>query len=130
MFSKQSLIKTSSFTKSCIKHVLFSKTTCFLSYSKSPLSPRTSAALSVSNSSMLESLSVNKDRISMGVPATLVDSSRRKSFVSLQLHRRTKLNKDSAIFENVSREQAWETLQKMSSNPECIESIMVIKNDF
>nr|CAD2134531.1 unnamed protein product [Meloidogyne enterolobii] len=73
---------------------------------------------------MLESLSVNKDRISMGVPATLVDSSRRKSFVSLQLHRRTKLNKDSAIFENVSREQAWETLQKMSSNPECIESIM------
>uniref|UniRef100_A0A1I8BQ91 Phosphoinositide phospholipase C n=1 Tax=Meloidogyne hapla TaxID=6305 RepID=A0A1I8BQ91_MELHA len=91
---------------------------------KSPLSPRTSAALSVSNSSMLESLSVNKDRISMGVPATLVDSSRRKSFVSLQLHRRTKLNKDSPIFENVSREQAWETLQKMSSNPECIESIM------
>uniref|UniRef100_A0A915N3L3 Uncharacterized protein n=1 Tax=Meloidogyne javanica TaxID=6303 RepID=A0A915N3L3_MELJA len=30
----------------------------------------------------------------------------------------------TAIFENVSREQAWETLQKMSSNPECIESIM------
>lgn len=67
-------------------------------HSKSPLSPRTSAALSVSNSSMLESLSVNKDRISMGVPATLVDSSRRKSFVSLQLHRRTKLNKDCRKF--------------------------------
>ncbi|KAF7633506.1 Ras-GEF domain-containing protein [Meloidogyne graminicola] len=81
-----------------------SKTKIVSMNNKSPLSPRTSAALSVSNSSMLESLSVNKDRISMGGPATLVDN--------------------PPIFENVSREQAWETLQKMSSNPECIESIM------
>uniref|UniRef100_A0A914I8L9 Phosphoinositide phospholipase C n=1 Tax=Globodera rostochiensis TaxID=31243 RepID=A0A914I8L9_GLORO len=103
------------------------------SLSKSPLSPRTSAAPSVSNSSIIESVSVNKDRISVGggnadsssasnVP--LNAPNRRKSFVSMQLYRRSKLNKDSPLFVNVSREQAWETLQKMSSNPECIEISM------
>ncbi|KAL3102215.1 hypothetical protein niasHS_003624 [Heterodera schachtii] len=103
------------------------------SLSKSPLSPRTSAAPSVSNSSIIESLSVNKDRISVGggnadsasIPNVPINAAnRRKSFVSMQLYRKSKLNKESPLFVNVSREQAWETLQKMSSNPECIEIIM------
>uniref|UniRef100_A0A915DP43 ANK_REP_REGION domain-containing protein n=1 Tax=Ditylenchus dipsaci TaxID=166011 RepID=A0A915DP43_9BILA len=77
-----------------------------------PLSPRNSTAPSVSTVSMLDSLSVKEK------------DPRRKSFVSLQLHRRTKTPKESPLFDNVSWDQAWEMLQKMACNPECIELIM------
>ncbi|KAI6195032.1 hypothetical protein M3Y96_01188100 [Aphelenchoides besseyi] len=73
------------------------------SLNKAPLSPRNSTAPSISASSMLETSSSK-------------ESNRRKSFVSLQLHRR--------IFENITWDQAWEMLQKMASNPECVELIL------
>uniref|UniRef100_A0A915DUS2 Fructose-1-6-bisphosphatase class 1 C-terminal domain-containing protein n=1 Tax=Ditylenchus dipsaci TaxID=166011 RepID=A0A915DUS2_9BILA len=79
--------------------------------SKAPLSPRNSTAPSISTVSMLDSLSVKEK------------DARRKSFVSLQLHRRTKTPKESPLFDNVSWDQAWEMLQKMACNPECIELI-------
>ncbi|KAI1731740.1 1-phosphatidylinositol 4,5-bisphosphate phosphodiesterase epsilon-1 [Ditylenchus destructor] len=82
------------------------------SLSKAPLSPRTSTAPSISTVSMMENLSV-KDK-----------DTRRKSFVSLQLNRRSKAPRESPILDNVSWEQAWECLTKMASNSECIDLIL------
>ncbi|KAK0396425.1 hypothetical protein QR680_001710 [Steinernema hermaphroditum] len=80
------------------------------SSSKAPLSPRLSAAPSVSTCSMLDTSSAK-------------ESARRKSLVSLQLQRRMKITKEYPIIESVSWEQAWELLQKMAANPECLEAI-------
>ncbi|CAJ0580235.1 unnamed protein product, partial [Mesorhabditis spiculigera] len=99
------------------------------SLSKAPLSPRPSAAPSVSTCSLLETMSAK-------------EYARRKSLVSLQLQRKnrgTKDNRDLAaaarrcfahhrnaldpVIDNVSWEQAWELLKKMAANPECLEVI-------
>ncbi|KAI6230307.1 hypothetical protein M3Y99_01077200 [Aphelenchoides fujianensis] len=80
-----------------------------MSLNKAPLSPRNSTAPSISASSMLETSSSK-------------ESNRRKSFVSLQLHRRSKIPKE--FFENITWDQAWEMLQKMAANPECVELIL------
>ncbi|CAJ0933262.1 unnamed protein product, partial [Mesorhabditis belari] len=99
------------------------------SLNKAPLSPRPSAAPSVSTCSLLETV-------------TAKETARRKSLVSLQLQRKnrgTKDNRDLAaaarrcfahhrnaldpVIDNVSWEQAWELLKKMASNPECLEVI-------
>uniref|UniRef100_A0A914EFU4 Uncharacterized protein n=1 Tax=Acrobeloides nanus TaxID=290746 RepID=A0A914EFU4_9BILA len=85
------------------------------SLNKSPLSPRASAAPSISTCSMLETLSTK-------------ESNRRKSFVSLQLYRRSKIPKDYGIIESLNWEQAWEMLQKMAGNPECIQTIQKCLN--
>uniref|UniRef100_A0A1I7WZU9 ANK_REP_REGION domain-containing protein n=1 Tax=Heterorhabditis bacteriophora TaxID=37862 RepID=A0A1I7WZU9_HETBA len=104
------------------------------SLSKTPLSPKPSAAPSVSTCSMLETSSAK-------------ESARRKSLVSLQLHRKTKNPKECAyitysyfnvyltiftsllsadpVIDCVNWEQAWELLKKMASNPECLENIVV-----
>ncbi|TMS36070.1 hypothetical protein L596_003331 [Steinernema carpocapsae] len=82
------------------------------SSSKAPLSPRLSAAPSVSTCSMLDTSSAK-------------ESARRKSLVSLQLQRRMKITKEYPIIESVSWEQAWELLQKMATNPECLEAIQI-----
>ncbi|KAH7728442.1 Protein PLC-1 d [Aphelenchoides avenae] len=79
------------------------------SLSKAPLSPRTSTAPSVSTCSMLDTISAKES------------TARRKSFVSLQLNRRGKLPRD--LLENLTWDHAWEMLQKMASNPECVEQI-------
>lgn len=61
--------------------------------SKSPLSPRTSTAPSMSNSSVLENLSVNRDKmLSLDPPVA-----RRKSYVSLELPRRSKVAKEGLL---------------------------------
>uniref|UniRef100_A0A0M3HR85 ANK_REP_REGION domain-containing protein n=1 Tax=Ascaris lumbricoides TaxID=6252 RepID=A0A0M3HR85_ASCLU len=78
--------------------------------SKMPLSPKASAAPSVSSCSMLDIISA-------------MDSGRRKSLVSLQLHRRSKSARDYAAMESVAWEQAWELLKKMATNPECLDTI-------
>ncbi|KAK6033478.1 ankyrin repeat protein, partial [Ostertagia ostertagi] len=81
------------------------------SSNKLPLSPRPSAAPSVSSSSMLETCSAK-------------DIARRKSLVSLQLHRKPKTAKEYMVLDSVGWEQAWELLKKMANNPECIDSIV------
>ncbi|CAB3400668.1 unnamed protein product [Caenorhabditis bovis] len=81
------------------------------SLSKAPLSPRPSAAASVSTCSMLETSSAK-------------ESARRKSLVSLQLHRKTKNAKEYPVIDCVSWEQAWELLKKMACNPECLDNIV------
>ncbi|VDL80005.1 unnamed protein product [Nippostrongylus brasiliensis] len=79
--------------------------------SKPPLSPRPSAAQSVSTSSMLDTCSAK-------------ETARRKSLVSLQLHRKPKIPKEHPVFDSVSCEQSWELLKKMANNPECLDSIV------
>uniref|UniRef100_A0A7E4VHY0 ANK_REP_REGION domain-containing protein n=1 Tax=Panagrellus redivivus TaxID=6233 RepID=A0A7E4VHY0_PANRE len=81
------------------------------SLSKAPLSPRPSAAPSVSTCSMLETMSAK-------------EPNRRKSFVSLQLHRRTKSSKEASIMEQLTWEQAWEMLRKVAANHECTQALM------
>ncbi|KHN82706.1 Ankyrin repeat domain-containing protein, chloroplastic, partial [Toxocara canis] len=77
---------------------------------KMPLSPKASAAPSVSTFSMLDTTSTK-------------ESARRKSLVSLQLHRRSKSARDYALVESITWEQAWELLKKMATNPECLDTI-------
>lgn len=92
---------------------------------KSPLSPRTSTAPSVSTCSIImDQLSVRGDN-SGNKEGPLV-TGRRKSFISLQLHRRSKLlgAKESPLLECVGWEQAWQYLQRIAGNPECIDLIM------
>ncbi|CAD5206460.1 unnamed protein product [Bursaphelenchus okinawaensis] len=84
------------------------------SLNKSPLSPRNSTAPSISTCSMLDTGS-NKE-------------TRRKSFVSLQLHRRSKIPKE--FFEHITWDQAWEMLTKMACNPECTELTLRFLNKF
>uniref|UniRef100_A0A1I7U155 ANK_REP_REGION domain-containing protein n=2 Tax=Caenorhabditis tropicalis TaxID=1561998 RepID=A0A1I7U155_9PELO len=81
------------------------------SLSKAPLSPKPSAAASVSTCSMLETSSAK-------------ESARRKSLVSLQLHRKTRNVKEYPVIDCVSWEQAWELLKKMACNPECLDNIV------
>ncbi|PIO72068.1 hypothetical protein TELCIR_06012 [Teladorsagia circumcincta] len=52
------------------------------------------------------------------------DIARRKSLVSLQLHRKPKTPKEYVVLDSVGWEQAWELLKKMANNPECIDSIV------
>ncbi|CAI2356478.1 unnamed protein product [Caenorhabditis sp. 36 PRJEB53466] len=81
------------------------------SLSKAPLSPKPSAAASVSTCSMLETSSAK-------------ESARRKSLVSLQLHRKSRNVKEYPVIDCVSWEQAWELLKKMACNPECLDNIV------
>ncbi|VDK44196.1 unnamed protein product [Anisakis simplex] len=69
--------------------------------------------------------------------ASLRETSRRKSLVSIQLHRRCKSSRRCSNFqsrnicnwisdipiETVTWDQAWELLKKMATNPECLQAI-------
>uniref|UniRef100_A0AC35TZW9 Phosphoinositide phospholipase C n=1 Tax=Rhabditophanes sp. KR3021 TaxID=114890 RepID=A0AC35TZW9_9BILA len=77
---------------------------------KAPLSPRPSAAPSISTSSILDNTSAK-------------ESARRKSLVSLQFYRRTKVTRELWMLETLTWEQAWQLLQKMATNPECLDAM-------
>ncbi|CEF70920.1 1-phosphatidylinositol 4,5-bisphosphate phosphodiesterase epsilon-1 [Strongyloides ratti] len=74
---------------------------------KSPLSPRPSAAPSISTISILDNVSAK-------------ESARRKSLISLQFYRRNKITRECSMLDTLTWEQAWELLQKMANNPECL----------
>ncbi|KAF8355717.1 hypothetical protein PRIPAC_97340, partial [Pristionchus pacificus] len=78
------------------------------SMNKAPLSPKPSAAPSMSTTSMLETSSAK-------------ETARRKSLISLQLRQKAKAPKE--LIDTITWQQAWELLKKMASNPECIETI-------
>uniref|UniRef100_A0A0N5BH47 Phosphoinositide phospholipase C n=1 Tax=Strongyloides papillosus TaxID=174720 RepID=A0A0N5BH47_STREA len=79
-----------------------------ISINKAPLSPRPSAAPSISTISILDNTSAK-------------ESARRKSLISLQFYRRNKITRECSMLDSLSWEQAWELLQRMASNSECLE---------
>jgi len=94
---------------------------------KAPLSPRSSNAQSISThvSSAMENLSVKGERKDTAA------STRRSSFLMLQIHLKSRLHKNSALTLNsnsLTWQGAWEALKKLASNPECTELIMVTYN--
>uniref|UniRef100_A0A0N5A3Q4 Phosphoinositide phospholipase C n=1 Tax=Parastrongyloides trichosuri TaxID=131310 RepID=A0A0N5A3Q4_PARTI len=79
---------------------------------KAPLSPRPSAAPSISTSSILDNSSAK-------------ESARRKSLISLQFYRRNKVSRECTMLDTLTWEQAWELLQKMATNQECLDSMQM-----
>ncbi|EYC06417.1 hypothetical protein Y032_0076g1048 [Ancylostoma ceylanicum] len=81
------------------------------SLNKMPLSSKPSAAPSISTCSMLDTNSAK-------------ESARRKSLISLHLHRKSKSTKEYPAVDSITWEQAWELLKRMACNPECLDMVV------